>query len=41
MHRTALLYLDDILESISNIEVDTPGISFEEFSHDRRSSGSA
>ncbi len=36
MHRTVLQYLDDILESIGNIEEDTTGISFEEFSADRR-----
>lgn len=36
MRRTVLQYLDDILESIGNIEEDTSGISFEEFSHDRR-----
>ena len=36
MHRTSLQYLDDILESIGNIEEDTQGISFEEFSADRR-----
>ncbi|MFA4876393.1 MAG: DUF86 domain-containing protein [Methanoregula sp.] len=36
MRRTALQYLDDILESIDNIEEDTTGISFEEFSKDRR-----
>ena len=31
MHRTALQYLDDILEAINNIEEDTSGISFDEF----------
>jgi uncharacterized protein with HEPN domain len=36
MRRTVLQYLDDILESIGNIEEDTTGISFEEFSRDRR-----
>ena len=36
MHRTILQYLDDILESIGNIEEDTTGISFDEFSKDRR-----
>ena len=36
MRRTSLQYLDDILESIGNIEEDTTGISFEVFSHDRR-----
>jgi len=36
MRRTALQYLDDILESIGNIEEDTTGISCEEFSGDRR-----
>jgi uncharacterized protein with HEPN domain len=36
MHRTALQLLDDILEAIKNIEDDTGGISFEEFSADRR-----
>ncbi|MFA7303750.1 MAG: DUF86 domain-containing protein [Methanoregula sp.] len=36
MHRTVLLFLDDILEAIGNIEEDTGGISFEEFSKDRR-----
>jgi hypothetical protein len=36
MHRTALQLLDDILEAIGNIEEDTGGISFEEFSADRR-----
>ena len=36
MHRTILQYLDDILESIGNIEEDTTGISFEGFSKDRR-----
>ena len=36
MHRTVLQFLDDILESISNIEEDTSGITFEEFSKDRR-----
>ena len=32
MRRTVIQYLDDILESIGNIEEDTTGISFEEFS---------
>jgi uncharacterized protein with HEPN domain len=36
MHRTVLQYLDDVLESIDNIEEDTKGISFEVFSKDRR-----
>jgi len=36
MRRTSLQFLDDILEAIGNIEEDTGGISFEEFSHDRR-----
>ena len=36
MRRTVLQYLDDILESIGNIEEDTTGISLEEFSRDRR-----
>jgi uncharacterized protein with HEPN domain len=36
MHRTSLQLLDDILEAIKNIEEDTGGISFEEFSADRR-----
>jgi len=36
MHRTSLQFLDDILEAIGNIEEDTGGISFEEFSADRR-----
>jgi uncharacterized protein with HEPN domain len=36
MHRTVLQYLDDILESINNIEEDTAGISFDEFVADRR-----
>ena len=36
MHRTALQYLDDVLEAIRNIEEDTRGISFEEFIADRR-----
>ncbi len=36
MRRTVLQFLDDILEAISNIEEDTDGISFEEFSRDRR-----
>ena len=31
MHRTALQYLDDILESIGNIEEVTDGISCEDF----------
>jgi len=36
MHRTTLQFLDDILESIANIEEDTSGITFEDFSKDRR-----
>jgi uncharacterized protein with HEPN domain len=36
MHRTALQYLDDILEAVNNIEEDTSGISFDEFVADRR-----
>jgi uncharacterized protein with HEPN domain len=36
MHRTALQYLDDILEAIRNIEEDTSDISFDEFVADRR-----
>ena len=36
MHRTVLQLLDDILEAIGNIEEDTRGISFDEFSKDRR-----
>jgi hypothetical protein len=36
MRRTALQYLDDILEAIGNIEEDTAGISFDEFDADRR-----
>jgi uncharacterized protein with HEPN domain len=36
MRRTSLQFLDDILEAIGNIEEDTGGISFEEFSADRR-----
>jgi len=36
MHRTSLQLLDDILEAIKNIEEDTGGITFEEFSADRR-----
>lgn len=36
MRRSALQLLDDILEAIGNIEEDTVGISFEEFSKDRR-----
>jgi len=36
MHRTSLQFLDDILEAIGNIEEDTGGISFGEFSADRR-----
>ena len=36
MRRTALQLLDDILEAIGNIEEDTGGISFNEFSKDRR-----
>lgn len=31
MHRTALQYLDDIFESIGNIEEVTDGISCEDF----------
>lgn len=36
MRRTALQFLDDILESIGNIEEDTSGISLDVFSKDRR-----
>jgi len=36
MRRTVLQFLDDILEAIDNIEEDTGGISFEDFSADRR-----
>jgi uncharacterized protein with HEPN domain len=36
MRRTALQYLDDILEAIGNIEEDTDGISCDEFAADRR-----
>jgi uncharacterized protein with HEPN domain len=36
MRRTALQLLDDILEAIGNIEEDTVGITFDEFSKDRR-----
>jgi uncharacterized protein with HEPN domain len=36
MRRTALQYLDDILEAIGNIEEDTTGITYEEFVADRR-----
>jgi len=36
MRRTALHLLDDILEAIGNIEEDTDGITFDEFSKDRR-----
>ena len=36
MRRTALQFLDDILEAIGNIEEDTGGISFDEFAADRR-----
>lgn len=36
MRRTALQLLDDILEAIGNIEEDTEGITFDEFSRDRR-----
>jgi len=36
MRRTALQLLDDILEAIGNIEEDTDGITFDEFSKDRR-----
>jgi uncharacterized protein with HEPN domain len=36
MHRTVLQLIDDILEAIGNIEEDTRGISFDEFSKDRR-----
>jgi len=36
MHRIVLQFLDDILEAIGNIEEDTGGILFEEFSKDRR-----
>ena len=34
--RTALQYLDDILEAIGNIEEDTTGITYDEFVADRR-----
>ncbi len=36
MRRTQLQYLEDILESIGNIEEDIAGITIEEFSKDRR-----
>lgn len=36
MRRTSLQLLDDILESIDNIDEDTGGISFDDFSKDRR-----
>jgi len=36
MRRTHLQYLEDILESIGNIEEDITGITIEEFSKDRR-----
>lgn len=36
MHRSALQYLDDIIEAIGNIEEDTTGISFDDFVADRR-----
>jgi|GEM_PF-5323248 len=36
MRRTTLQYLDDILEAVGNIEEDTQGIMFEEFTQDRR-----
>ena len=36
MRRTSLQLLDDILEATGNIEEDTRGISFDEFSKDRR-----
>ncbi|MCX6690345.1 MAG: DUF86 domain-containing protein [Methanoregula sp.] len=36
MHRSVLLYFDDILEAIANIEEDTIGITFDEFVADRR-----
>ncbi|MEN6610813.1 MAG: DUF86 domain-containing protein [Methanoregulaceae archaeon] len=36
MRRTTLQYLDDILEAIGNIEEDSQGITFEEFTRDRR-----
>jgi len=36
MHRIVLQLIDDILEAIGNIEEDTRGISFDEFSKDRR-----
>jgi uncharacterized protein with HEPN domain len=39
MHRTVLQYLDDILESINNIEEDTAGISFDEFVADTKTKG--
>ena len=36
MRRTSLQFLDDILDAIGNIEEDTGGISFDDFSKDRR-----
>lgn len=36
MRRTALQYLDDILDAIGNIEEDTNGITYEDFAADRR-----
>lgn len=36
MRRTSLQLLDDILEAIGNIDEDTGGISFDDFSKDRR-----
>ncbi|MHB8163616.1 MAG: HepT-like ribonuclease domain-containing protein [Methanoregula sp.] len=36
MHRTALQYLDDILEAARNIGEDTQGLSYSEFTADRR-----
>jgi len=36
MRRTAIQYLDDILEAIGNIEEDITGISYDEFAADRR-----
>lgn len=36
MHRTALQYLDDILEAARNIAEDSEGLSYHEFIADRR-----
>lgn len=36
MHRTAIQFLDDILEAARNIEEDTFGLSYAEFIADRR-----